>query len=403
VLFELKPIVAGVAASSGALALRFFPLACVALVDRSRRLGGRVVVVAAYLCIVVAAHFLNGSSPLWMIALGFLYDALVVCCIYWLGRLLRARRVTHGLVFVFAASAFLLFPAIVVPGAGLVALGWSMMLSSYSYCMDTRNRPVEPTLRECAFFILVNPVLVFSMRGTRVDEHRLSLASLVRAALGMLVFCASIVAVQPLASYAAGVRQASSPELGLTGAVAAYALLALLVEYGQQSGLASIYIGLMRQLGYVIPERFDYPLFARSPADFWRRWNTYVGMWLLRYTFVPLALRLRRRTSALREPSSKAVMLLGQAVAFIATFAIGGLLHDAYSYAVTFRIGTRALQTFVFAGAVAVVWACLAILAQRAASHFGVAASNSRLGLVSSFCSRVYMFSAALAFMVLWA
>jgi D-alanyl-lipoteichoic acid acyltransferase DltB (MBOAT superfamily) len=84
-------------------------------------------------------------------------------------------------------------------------------------------------------------------------------------------------------------------------------------------------IGLMRLIGYEVPERYRYPFLARSPEDFWRRWNTWLGSWAKRYLFYPLALHLRRNYRKLWP-------VLQQAAAVVATFLFIGLLHDFAAY-----------------------------------------------------------------------
>jgi len=68
-------------------------------------------------------------------------------------------------------------------------------------------------------------------------------------------------------------------------------------------------------------------LWARSPADFWRRWNRPMYRWLLENVYKPIGGR--------RNP----------ALAALAAFAVSGLLHE-YLFAVTFRRVTGCVTAF---------------------------------------------------------
>src|SRR5262249_9207892 len=148
----------------------------------------------------------------------------------------------------------------------------------------------------------------------------------------------------------------SGPEVGVrlglesAGAAAAmlHGLLRVAAEYSLQSGLASVQLGMLRQFGYQIPERFRYPLMAQDPLDFWRRWNMYVGSWIRRYVFLPMALRLRRGTHL---PAG-----LAKAAAFLAAFVVIGFLHDAFVYTSSFQPSLRGAYWFVGAGLSVIAW-----------------------------------------------
>jgi hypothetical protein len=128
--------------------------------------------------------------------------------------------------------------------------------------------------------------------------------------------------------------------------VALYGVLRFLSEYAAHSGLASLQIGWMRQIGWRVPERYELPLFAKSPMDFWRRWNTYVRVWLERYVFLPVSVR------AARTSKSRAA----QAVAALTVMIASGLLHDGYLLAARQIASTRLTQLFFAVGLVAIVW-----------------------------------------------
>jgi D-alanyl-lipoteichoic acid acyltransferase DltB (MBOAT superfamily) len=125
----------------------------------------------------------------------------------------------------------------------------------------------------------------------------------------------------------------------------------LLGEYTAHSGVASIQIGCMRQLGYNIPERYRYPLFAHNPAEFWRRWNTYVGTWARSYVFVPLFSFLTRRVGRRRKGAG-----VCYAVAVVTTFSAVGLLHDAFATGARWTWKASITEWFFAIGCIVVAW-----------------------------------------------
>ncbi|HMJ11177.1 MAG TPA: MBOAT family O-acyltransferase, partial [Polyangiaceae bacterium] len=100
-------------------------------------------------------------------------------------------------------------------------------------------------------------------------------------------------------------------------------------------------------LGHEVPERFDWPLLARNPAEFWERWNTYVASWFTRFVFVPIAKSKRR----LHTSTS-----MRYTIATLVTFAAVGLAHE---YALLLQYGrARGAPSlaFLFAAFVLVGW-----------------------------------------------
>ncbi len=91
--------------------------------------------------------------------------------------------------------------------------------------------------------------------------------------------------------------------------------------YYDFSGYSDMAIGLGKMLGFKYPENFDYPYFASSITDFWRRWHMSLGAWFREYVYIPLGgnRKGQRRT------------LVNLAITWLAT----GLWHGAnLTYAV---------------------------------------------------------------------
>jgi D-alanyl-lipoteichoic acid acyltransferase DltB (MBOAT superfamily) len=58
--------------------------------------------------------------------------------------------------------------------------------------------------------------------------------------------------------------------------------------YADFSAYTDIARGASRWLGFELTENFDHPYMARSPADFWRRWNISLSSWFRDYVYIPL-------------------------------------------------------------------------------------------------------------------
>ena len=58
--------------------------------------------------------------------------------------------------------------------------------------------------------------------------------------------------------------------------------------YADFSAYTDIARGTSRWLGFELTENFAHPYMARSPADFWRRWNISLSTWFRDYVYIPL-------------------------------------------------------------------------------------------------------------------
>ena len=58
--------------------------------------------------------------------------------------------------------------------------------------------------------------------------------------------------------------------------------------YCDFSGYSDMAIASAGLLGFTLPRNFDFPYFASSVRDFWRRWHMTLSFWLRDYLYVPL-------------------------------------------------------------------------------------------------------------------
>jgi len=103
---------------------------------------------------------------------------------------------------------------------------------------------------------------------------------------------------------------------------------------------------LMRLAGFRVQERYNRPLLARTPQDFWNRWNTYVGGWAKRYLFLPAARSMKVFGDNLRANGALAMLI---------TFAAIGFFHDTYMFALTGSFGAFKVTIFFVLNGVLVV------------------------------------------------
>ena len=303
----------------GILAFRFLPfLGYLTFASDSSR--WRKAVGWALFALFVSAGALGGrdmSEVLVRGPLALLYFVSVSLGLYAIaGR--SSRPIGGALLFALCAVLYLLVPAFAYRTPLMIAtlgVGWEAMLSAYSFFVESKKERSRPSRADCLFFILVNPCLVYTERGKKIGPPRFSLRNAGRTGLGVAAWGAQALAGTVLVT----VLAAAKPD-GYGAFVVRYGG-ALLTLYFAHSGLASVQIGFANMVGHDVPERYHYPLFSSSPEEFWRRWNAYVGSWIRRYVYYPVALRARRA----RPHWPSAVTL---AAAIVVSFLTAGILHD---------------------------------------------------------------------------
>jgi hypothetical protein len=329
------------------LALRGAPSICYVCAASRFPFKARILALLLALCAVAALLQLGAAATLLIMSAGLAYYGTLALAVQQAARLYRRALISAPLLFVMLASVFVVLPGMLLSSLATIPfliVGWELTMRSYSYCVDTARMHSLPSTGECAFFLLVNPVLVFAERGARAEGSNLEVRGLSRFLLGIGVLLVGTLALRPLT---AELRHYSTEEtLSDLFSPVAFGVAWIFAEYAAHSGLASLRIGLMRLMGYRIPECYAFPILALNPIDFWRRWNIYRGRWLLRYAFTPLT----------RFTTSLGLGRGGLVVALFATFVASGLMHEFYAYMSSGRFNGRFLMFFLVAGVAAVGW-----------------------------------------------
>jgi D-alanyl-lipoteichoic acid acyltransferase DltB (MBOAT superfamily) len=112
------------------------------------------------------------------------------------------------------------------------------------------------------------------------------------------------------------VAEAYAPGSTASGWALAWATLGFAFQiYGDFSGYTDIAIGCARLFGFELMRNFDYPYFARSVPEFWRRWHISLATWFRDYLYLPLG---GNRVSRWRWRLN-----------VLAVFGVSGLWHGA--------------------------------------------------------------------------
>jgi alginate O-acetyltransferase complex protein AlgI len=99
--------------------------------------------------------------------------------------------------------------------------------------------------------------------------------------------------------------------------------------YGDFSGYSDMAIGSARLFGIRLAPNFAYPYFARSVAEFWRRWHLSLNTWFRDYLYIPLG---GSRGSRLHQLRNVLVIFVVSGFWHGASwnFIFWGMLHAAY-------------------------------------------------------------------------
>lgn len=213
----------------------------------------------------------------------------------------------------------------------LLPLGISFYVFKHiGYLVDVRSgrtpatRDIPAFLTFSAFFpqIAAGPISSFSDTGSQLMNLPPTLTrddlmqGLIRISIGLAKKL--LLADQLFALQSTLLADASGGFLPAWAGVFVYALYI----YLDFSGYTDIAIGVGQLYGVRLPENFDNPYLATTPAEFWKRWHISLSEWFRVYLFNPLSRVLLSRLDRkyLRE---------AQYLANFVTMTLVGLWHGA--------------------------------------------------------------------------
>lgn len=332
-----------------------------------------------YFCV---HHIDNFLGRYFFILFLYLYYFMVSSSVYFIRGYFIRGHIDNITLFICLIVIFLLIPAIVFGfldnRSGLV-VGMDLLLSAYSYCIDTKTAKKRSDYLDCVFFLLVDPTLVYMERGRQISHVKSSGRYIHRILFGMAVITVGLVGLHNpnlLLAYILPSAHQSNIYINIIVTCLGWVFF----KYCSLSGLASFQIGYMKYLGYYVPECYRYPLLAKDPADFWRRWNIYIGSWFKRYVFYSLVFTfLRHKRMNLEYIKSYSLLI---------TFFLVGLMHDIYSVVVDQSFNLNSAFAFTASAMAIIVWEVIrrTIIRQKRSGVSPQLAANiaSRLFLVHS-------------------
>jgi hypothetical protein len=268
---------------------------------------------------VAASLALIGWLGGWWTGAGMAASAVVL---FWLVERAPLGRARGALVVIFlaaqAAAPVLWLPSL--PGyAGrvreFVAFATNLtVLRAWGYAWDRIRRPGPdpPSGRDYALFMFFFPAFVNGplvsldeFQRRRLPGHwdeaagaaTLDRGALVRIALGL----GAAALVLPLSSVLSAAEYEAAARGGALTAWR-HAIGVYLLVYLGFTAWTEAAIGLGRLAGVALPENFAAPHLSWGVADFWRRWNVTLGLWLRNYVYLPLGGARPRRGAGPRRP-----------------------------------------------------------------------------------------------------
>lgn len=166
-----------------------------------------------------------------------------------------------------------------------------------SYSIDVYRRRIKPTYNfvQFAVFVMFFPQLVAGpiVRASEFLPQLLKRPRLTRERVGegLFLIITGMVKKMAFADFVAVnlVDRVFADPAAYTSAEVLLGLYGYTLQiYCDFSGYTDVARGSARLMGLELPENFDRPYQARSPAEFWRRWHMTLSTWLRDYLYFPL-------------------------------------------------------------------------------------------------------------------
>lgn len=327
-------------------------------------------VLILFIALVRANYIIN----LLYLTGGLIYFYIVSCGIHWFANNSSCLRLTRSTIISLCALFNLLLPCLILPTAEanqIRLFGFEMMLSSYSYIVEISKGRKRSSKSEALFFLLVNPTIVLHESGAKICKEKFDLRAVARLLVGAVTLAASVFIAESYSILLDTDFLARLPNYLFSANRFIAEFIALLTTtYFIHSGSASVQIAWMQLLGWQIPERYNWPIFATSPMAFWRRWNIYIGSWLKRYIFTTTTLYWRRTYRNIPP-------LVTQGGTLIGTFVVCGFLHDFGKYVANFNLSIASTLAFFISGLIVLCELAFIIGATKIINTFSIVVPSS--------------------------
>ncbi len=162
-----------------------------------------------------------------------------------------------------------------------------------SYLVDVYRKPevVQKNLIDYATYIMLFPQLIagpivrYGDIRPQLQDHPVTREKLSAGIFRFVIGLGKKVLIANVLGELVSKLQIVSPTFTSAWVEAIAYTLQLYFDF---SGYSDMAIGLGKMLGFEFLENFNYPLFASSITDFWRRWHISLGNWFRDYVYIPL-------------------------------------------------------------------------------------------------------------------
>ena len=118
-----------------------------------------------------------------------------------------------------------------------------------------------------------------------------------------------------------------------TGIIFIVATVAYAIQiYADFSGCIDIVSGISEMMGIKLAENFHHPYFAKTVAEFWRRWHMSLTGWFKDYVYLPVStsrLVKNAKKTFRAKWGEKAELLIGTSIPILVVWVLTGIWHGA--------------------------------------------------------------------------
>ena len=139
-----------------------------------------------------------------------------------------------------------------------------------------------------AFFPLLNagPIVTNDSLPQQIAAREVSVE---KTALGVRRFLYGLAKKLLISNTAAVLADAAFAAASPSAALAWVGALSYTLQiYFDFSGYSDMALGLASGFGFELRENFNYPYFARTIRDFWKRWHISLSAWFQQYVYIPM-------------------------------------------------------------------------------------------------------------------